>query len=268
MTPLQSGARFALIGDPVEHSLSPVMQAAAFRAKRLDATYVALRVSVSELPSVLDTFLAERWTGFNATTPLKEALIERMMSLTPEAKAAGGVNVVRIDGGSMIGHNTDGAGMLDALADEGVERVHGTRVLILGAGPAARAIGAALADAGAHVECWSRTPERARLIGPPPSGESSVAISALPEAAIVPEAVLAHIAAGALVADVNYSAARSPVPARFGARRADGLGMLLHQGARSFQWWTDEPAPLAVMREALARAKGRAVRPGAESKPR
>jgi shikimate dehydrogenase len=261
-------ARYAIIGDPVDHSLSPVMQAAAFAASGFDATYGALKTGSADLSTVLARFRNEGWAGFNATTPLKEALLPFMDVLTPEAARVGGVNVARLDGEHLIGHNTDGAGMLDALLENWSGSIRGVRVLVLGAGPAARSIGFALADAGANVSCWSRTIERARRIGPRPSGTSAIVVSALPSDAEVPDEILALIARDALVADANYRAPRSPVPMRVGATHIDGLGMLLHQGARSFEWWTGLPAPLAAMRDALANAPGRAAPAGAESKPR
>jgi shikimate dehydrogenase len=261
-------ARYAVIGDPVDHSLSPVMQTAAFAASGSNATFGALRTDVAGLPAVLARFRSEAWAGFNATTPLKEALLPLMDELTSEAERVGGVNVARLDGERLVGHNTDGAGMLDALAENWSGTLRSVRVLVLGAGPAARSIGMALVDAGAIVACWSRSMERARRIGPPPSGRAAIVVSALPSDAVVPDEILALIASDALIADANYHAARSPVPPLVGATHVDGLGMLLHQGARSFEWWTGLPAPLAAMRDALANAPGRAARLGAESKPR
>ncbi|HLJ84041.1 MAG TPA: shikimate dehydrogenase [Candidatus Eremiobacteraceae bacterium] len=263
-----SPARYAIIGDPIVHSLSPAMQTAAFAASEWNATYSALRTDIAGLPALISRFRREAWAGFNATTPLKEALLPLVDELTPEAKRVGGVNVARLDGERIVGHNTDGSGMLDSLAENWPGTLRGVRVLVLGAGPAARAIGIALADAGAIVACWSRTLERARLVGPQPSGLASIVVSALPSDANVPDEILAHIAGDALIADANYHAARSPVPSNVGATRIDGLGMLLHQGARSFEWWTGLPAPLAAMRDALANASGRAARPRAESTSR
>jgi shikimate dehydrogenase len=261
-------ARYAIIGDPVDHSLSPVMQSAAFAASGSDATYSALRSDVAGLPALLARFRSEAWAGFNATTPLKEALLPLMDVLTPEAERVGGINVARLDGERFVGHNTDGAGMLGSIAENWSGPLRGVHVLVLGAGPAARSIGIALAGAGAIVECWSRTMERARRIGPPPSGNAGIVVSALPSDAEVPAQILALIASDALIADANYRAERSPVPMRVGAKHIDGLGMLLHQGARSFEWWTGQPAPVAAMRDALANVSGRAARLGAESKPR
>ena len=232
MTP--APARYAIIGDPVDHSLSPVMQRAAFVASGSDATYGALRTDAAGLPAILARFRNEAWAGFNATTPLKEALLPFMDVLTPEAQRVGGVNVARLDNEHFVGHNTDGTGMLDAIAENRPGTLRGVRVMVLGAGPTARSIGIALAEAGAIVECWSRTMERARRIGPPPSGHAAIVVSALPSDVEVPKEILALIARDALIADANYRAARSPVPVNVGAKHIYGLGMLLHQGARSF----------------------------------
>ena len=93
-------------------------------------------------------------------------------------------------------------------------------------------------------------------------------ISALPTDATVPAEVIDLIDPRAAVFDINYASAHSPLPQTAGARRSDGIPMLLHQGALAFSWWTGKDAPLEVMRAVLERAQGRAERPGTENSPR
>ncbi|HLN46751.1 MAG TPA: shikimate dehydrogenase, partial [Magnetospirillaceae bacterium] len=240
---------YALIGDPVGHSLSPAMQAAAFAAAQVDATYAALAVDLGGLREFVARARAGSFAGFNVTTPLKEAIVAHLDHLTDEAREAGAVNLVRRAGGSLEGHNTDGAGLVAALADVWDWQPRGANALILGSGPAGRAIARALKRAGAvALACWSRNEQTARTIGPPPHRTVDLAVSALPADAIVPDAILESIGPRTLLFDVNYRAARSPFPPRIGAQRSDGLPLLVRQGALSFEWWTGQPAPVAVMR--------------------
>ena len=144
----------------------------------------------------------------------------------------------------------------------------GLDVLLLGAGPAARAIALALAQRGARIACWSRRAEQAARVGPSPDRRAALVISALPSGATVPPAVIAVVDPNADVFDVNYASGRSPLPADIGLRHSDGIPMLLHQGALAFEWWTGLPAPLGAMRVALDIAQGRAERSSTENRPR
>lgn len=243
--------RYAVIGDPVAHSLSPAMQNAAFRACAIDAAYEAMQVRVDALAAAIDRLRGD-FSGFNVTTPLKEAVLAHLDAQTDVAAEAMAVNTVRIERGRLTGHNTDGAGFLAALADIWRYEPRGKNVCILGSGPAARAIAIALQKKGAaRVDCWSRNPLTASAIGEAPAGRPDLIVSALPADAAVPDDVLQTIAGAAYVFDVNYRAVSSPVPAGIGERRSDGLPLLLHQGALSFTWWLGRPAPLDAMRSAL-----------------
>ncbi|MBV8280861.1 MAG: hypothetical protein JO347_02210, partial [Candidatus Eremiobacteraeota bacterium] len=190
--------------------------------------------------------------GFNVTMPLKEAILDYLDELSDEARAVRAANVVRRDGRRLQGHNTDGLGLVAALADVWSWSPRGASALILGSGPAARAIAAALRREGAvAISCWSRNRLTASEIGPPPHRSVDVVVSALPAPAVVPDEVLERIGPHTMLFDANYRVARSPLPRHIGARRSDGLPLLLHQGALSFEWWTGAAAPLAAMRRAI-----------------
>ncbi|HEV2909395.1 MAG TPA: shikimate dehydrogenase [Candidatus Eremiobacteraceae bacterium] len=245
-------AAYALIGDPVEHSLSPVMQNAALRATGIDASYEAIRVPPEDLTSFIGMARSGSVDGFNVTTPLKEQVLGYLDDAGESAREAGAANAVRRDGDRLTGHNTDGDGLVAALADLWQWDPRGANALVLGSGPAARAFARALKRAGAvAISCWSRNAQTASAIGPPPRRPVDLAVSALPHDAVVPDEILESIDAHTSLFDANYGAPRSPFPPRIGARRADGLALLLHQGALSFEWWTGRPAPLEIMRRAI-----------------
>jgi shikimate dehydrogenase len=245
-------ARYAVIGEPIAHSLSPAMFNAAFAARSIDASYAAIEVRPDEAPEFAERARRGAFAGFNVTTPLKETVVALLDDLTDDARAADAVNVVRRDGDKLTGHNTDGAGLVRGLADVWGWTPSGASVLLLGSGPAARAIAIKLKEGGAvHVACWSRNAANARRIGPPPRRPADLLVSTLPASAVVHDAVLEFVGPQTFVFDANYSAARSPVPPGLGRARSSGLPMLLHQGALSYEWWLGSPAPLEAMRKAL-----------------
>lgn len=247
-------ARYGVIGEPVAHSLSPTMFSAAFAAAGIDASYTALEVRADEADEFVERARRGAFAGFNVTTPLKETVVALVDGLTDDARAAAAVNVVRRDGSTLTGHNTDGSGLVRGLAELWGWKPEGASVLLLGSGPAARAIAIKLKEAGAaHVACWSRNEATAAGIGPPPRRPADLIVSTLPASAVVPDAVLEFVDAHSFVFDANYSAARSPVPPGLGKARSAGLPMLLHQGALSYEWWLGTAAPLDAMRAALER---------------
>lgn len=249
--------RFAIIGDPVAHSLSPKMQMAAFDACGIAASYEAISVGRKDLSAAFARLRAAGFAGFNVTTPLKEKIIDLLAGCTADAAEARSVNTVRREeDGSYTGHDTDGAGLARAVRELWQFDPAGKAVLVLGSGPVARSSARALKNLGAaRVWCWSRNRSTAPLVGPPPEGAVELVVSTLPPDANAPNDVLARIGKASYVFDVNYGASRSPVPPELGAARSNGLPMLLHQGAMAFEWWTGKPAPIEVMRAALGLAK-------------
>jgi shikimate dehydrogenase len=261
-----------VIGDPVAHSLSPTLHNAAFEALGLDWVYVAFPVPRGFGGDAVVAVSALGLAGLNVTMPHKEDAAEACDELTPDAAALRSVNtVVALSDGQTLGDSTDGPGFLDALAEEDIA-VAGRPVLVLGAGGAARAVVLALGRAGAHVTVAARRPEAAESAAALAPGARVVALGAADPSAFAvvvnatplgmsggdplpvdPEAL--H--AGQAVVDLVYHPADTPLLTAARARGAvavNGLGMLLHQAARSFSLWTGRPAPIDAMGAAVTAA--------------
>lgn len=155
--------RLCVIGDPIGHSKSPLIQNAMIKAFGLDYEYTAVRVPGDQTAGWLARARAEGWAGFNATMPHKENLVPLMDELDPLAARCGAVNTVALREGRAFGYNTDAPGFLNALADLGVDPA-GKAVLVLGSGGAAKAVSAALAGAGARVTVANRTRSKAEAV--------------------------------------------------------------------------------------------------------
>jgi len=268
---------FAVLGDPVDHSLSPAMHEAAYKARRLPHVYLRHRVSPAELAAALDDARRLRMGGLNLTVPLKETVLPLLDGLTPAARRIGAVNtVIPRPGGRLVGDNTDSLGFLRSL--RGLMRLRGARVLIIGAGGSARAVGIALADAGvARLTLVNRTESRAQALAVRLAEGHATAVEVVPfdmleTGAILVDAdmVVNTTSAGledsalrlrwraapraTLFVDLLYGTRPTPFVAaarRAGRRAIDGSGMLLHQGALAFERWLGGRAPLAAMRGAL-----------------
>ena len=265
-----------LIGRPVAHSLSPAMHNAAFAKLGLPHRYEAKETSDDQLAATLDRMRRDDVLGANVTIPHKEAVLRLVDEVTDEARRIGAVNTVIRREGRLIGDNTDRLGFHRGLESAGILEVTNQDVLVLGAGGAARACVLELRG-GNDVLVANRSVERAeRLVAsmPPESGGDLRAIG-WDEArqlswvdALVNATPLGMQGEDALdgftldplpaiIADLVPIAGETPLVHR--AREAqhvrvmDGLLMLLHQAARSFELWTGVPAPLEVMRAALPR---------------
>ena len=156
--------KLCVIGDPVLHSKSPAIQNAMIAALGLDYIYLCQPVPRGEAGRWLSCARYAGYAGFNATMPHKEELAALVDELDPVARACGAVNTVCIRDGRTFGYNTDGAGFLRALKDELGLDAAGRRVVLLGAGGAAKAVSAALAGVGARVTVCNRTVEKARAL--------------------------------------------------------------------------------------------------------
>jgi len=233
------------------------MQQAAFAAQHIEATYDAIEATSDRIREVFAQLRAEQYAGWNITTPLKEAVMSLVDRATPEAAAARAGNVIRAeDNGTLTAHNTDGSGFVRAVRELWSWEPEASTVLILGTGPAARAIAIALRAGGAaSLACWSRDTARAAQIAPPPAGIADLVVSALPADATLPAHIVQAANDETMIFDLNYGRQGSPVAGMRGKRRSDGLPMLLHQGALSFEWWTGLTAPLAAMRSALKKTR-------------
>lgn len=277
-----------IIGDPVAHSLSPRMHTAAFEAAGLDWRYVAFRVPPARLEDAVRGIRALGFAGVNVTIPHKETVIPLLDGVEPAARGAGAVNTIRLEDGVLFGYNTDAPGLLDALTEDGGTALVAARCLILGAGGAGRS--AAFALAGAQVKSitvLNRTPSRAQDVAARvaqaapgcaltagPLDAATVARAA-EGADVVIQATSATLSAamgggggraawlqaiepmlrpGMTVLDMVYTPRRTELLAAAmdaGATVVDGVSLLVHQGARSFQLWTGLPAPVAAMRRAV-----------------
>jgi shikimate dehydrogenase len=238
------------------------MHNAAFRALGLDWMYELLDVSTTELPAAIERLRTPDVGGANVTIPHKQAVMDHMDTLDPEAVRSRAVNTIVTEGGRLTGANTDVAAIRAAIDELGLEP-RGANAVILGGGGAAR--GAAVALEGAHLTFASRHPEDADLPGKvlawdDPSlykvtRSADLLINATPlgrrdEMPLRP----AGLPKAGAVIDLVYVTGGTPLVRKarsLGLRTADGWGILLAQGARSFELWTGRSAPVDVMRETL-----------------
>jgi shikimate dehydrogenase len=257
-----------VVGFPVAHSRSPAMMAAAFTTLGLDWRYLKLPVRPELFAETVRALGGSGYRGVNVTVPHKPAALALADEASAAALAIGAANTLMFDRRSRVmADNTDAGGFLDALG----ETPRGERALVLGAGGAGRAVAWALREAAADVSIWNRTSERAATV----ASELGVRHAAAPESAdilvnatsvgldpSVPDReALAALGIGALepppaVVDLVYGSRPTPVQAwgeRAGSRVVDGIEVLVRQGARSLEIWTDCEAPLEAMR-AAARA--------------
>lgn len=264
--------RFAVLGHPVAHSLSPAMHRFALESLGLAGVYEALETPLEALPVRLGA-VREGYRGVNLTLPLKEAALAHLDWVSPEAQRIGAVNTVLQVEGRLFGFNTDAPGFLEALKAGGIP-LKGP-ALVLGAGGAGRAVAFALKEAGLEVWVWNRTPERARALAEA-FGLKAVPLERAPEARLLVNATRVGLGdpqatplppelfpqEGAAV-DLVYK----PLWTRFlkeaqaqGLKVQTGLPMLAWQGALAFRIWTGLlPDPLG-MEEAALRALGEASR--------
>ncbi len=237
--------KLALIGDPVAHSRSPEYQRGFLSEAGLPGTYEAIRVTAGTCAERIDELRAAGYLGLNVTTPLKEEAFARADYRDPAATASGAVNTL-ILGTSIEGYNTDGAGALGALRDVGLDGPPGKRILLLGAGPTARAVAFALTSAGAEVYVWNRTGARASALAHasgarlwPSTGRLDAVYSTLPpDAEIDDPGVRAARADVPLVIDANYGE-RATLGAHLERSDVhDGRAMLRASARASFDIFT------------------------------
>jgi len=272
-----------IFGDPVEHSLSPVMQNAALQAAGIDGLYIPWRVKAPGLSAALDSLRwMENFGGANVTLPHKEQAASLVDELSPEAASVGAVNTIVSRDGRLLGANTDGQGFLRSLQEEGGFVPRGRRAAILGAGGAARAVAWSLVEAGiAELLILNRTSERAELLadlvsqrmgvlalglglGDPRTraqlATCALLVNATPvglhpsdPSPIEPELLRPWL----LVHDLIYRPRETALlreAKRLGCQVLGGLGMLLYQGALAFELWTGRKPPEQAMKMALLQA--------------
>jgi shikimate dehydrogenase len=275
VSPTAGTRLFALLGDPVSHSLSPTFQNAAFAAAGLDAVYVALRCGPDALPGLLRG-IARAGGGGNVTVPHKALAAQTVERPSHAVRRTGACNAYWLEDGAIHGDNTDVAGAAAAVSGLLGRAPAGARVLLLGAGGAASAVVCALVDDGAErIVIANRTPERARALAerfraPGVRIDAADSVDALAGESFdlaINTTSLGLKADDALPLDpdaarVRIGAALDAVYTRTGTRwanemrarglpAADGKEMLIHQGAAAFRrWWGTDPS-LDVIRAAL-----------------
>jgi shikimate dehydrogenase len=273
MRPTGATVVAGIIGWPVDRSLSPAIQNAAFAAAGLDWIYVAWPVRPGEGAKAADAMRALSIRGLNVTMPHKRDVIPGLDALSPEAERAGAVNTIVADGTRLIGLNTDGPGFVRFLErDAGVDPA-GRRTLVLGAGGAARAVAIAMSDAGAEVTIAARRKEQADRVAALAKNGQSVGFDAAALEATLDDVTLvvnatpigrdgeampldpAWLEEQHVVVDLIYHPESTPLvrSARDrGLKAFNGTGMLVQQAALSFEAWTGVIAPIDAMRAAIA----------------
>ncbi len=277
-------ATYGILGWPVEHSRSPAMQSAAFRARGLDANYVCFPVHPDDVGDAVRGLKALGLRGANVTVPHKESVLRWLDEVTPEARAIGAVNTIVREIDRLVGYNTDSGGLMRSLDEAGVELEH-TRAVVLGAGGAARAAVVGLAARGVRqIVVAARRVDQATQLAHQLAivcGGTTLDVSDLSresltkqfrDASLVVQSTSATLSnssdahdfaaqlaldalpGDATVVDLVYKPRETTVLARAkerGLKTVDGLGMLLHQGALAFELWTHLPAPVEIMRQVL-----------------
>ena len=267
-----------LIGDPVEHSMSPAMHNAAFAKLGLDFCYVPFRVKPEDLPQAVAGMRALNIRGLNVTIPHKVAIIPYLDELDPLAEKIGAVNTVVNDNGVLQGFNTDAIGFLEALIQKGMEP-KGKKVVVLGAGGAGRAVSFVLAERGAHLVILNRwleldwAEELASQLTQ--TFQKEVKAQELTEVNLARSLKEAYILVNAtsigmspnidetlvspdllrpslVVFDIVYNPVKTKLlnqAEQVGAQIISGLEMLVWQGALAFELWTGAKAPVELMRK-------------------
>lgn len=282
---------YAVLGNPLGHSLSPLLQNHFFAQTIQNGVYLALPIEKDQLAAALEGLYAIGAGGCNVTIPYKEAVLPYLTALTPAAQACQAVNTLIPTAHGFVGDNTDGAGLLAALEYEQHWQPKGQTIAIIGAGGAAKGIAAsmAMAEAGKLI-IINRHKERAQalcswLTQIAPVQAEAFDLSILAEAELyrtahtfinttsvgmsphideLPPVAIQWLTSTHLVIDIIYNPLETKLlrSARLqGARTSSGLGMFIHQGALSFERWTGirpQTAPLyAILEAELEQRKGR-----------
>ncbi len=266
--PVQTEFLFAVIGNPVRHSLSPKMMNAAFKAMGAPAVYLAFEVD--GMDSALETFARMGFRGLSVTIPYKEDARRLAAEVDETAAAIGAVNTLRLrEDGAWEGRNTDWLGVVRSL--RAASSLQGKRALVIGAGGAARAVVYGLKREGAAVVVANRTAERGvslasafgcefASLGALAGRDFDVVVQSTSvglggrggfDAEFDPETLFRP---GVVVLDIVYSPMWTPFllsAKNAGCTVVHGLDMLLHQGVAQLEWWLGENAPVAVMDAAL-----------------
>jgi len=267
-----------IIGDPVEHSLSPVMHNAAFEELNLDFVYVAFRVRREELREAIIGTRNLDFHGLNVTMPHKNAVMRHLDEIDSTTRSIGAVNTILNDEGRLVGYNTDGVGALKALKETGITP-KGKKLLLLGAGGAGKAIAFHAAQEVEELVILNRTPQKAKKLAEvlrkdfnkkiDSNGLSietikeelrdtdilvnatSVGMHPKVDQSLVPPSLLRP---DLCVMEIVYSPLETKLAKdakAVGAKVASGIEMLVYQGAASFEIWTNHKAPVKAIKQAV-----------------
>lgn len=273
-----------VIGDPIAHTLSPAMHNAAFNHLKLDFVFLAFRVRAAELEDAMRGMRVLGIRGLNVTMPHKAAVTRYLDEVDSTVKFLGSANTVLNDDGRLLGFNTDGAGALRALRENGVDP-HGKKMLLFGAGGAAKAIAYSLAPEVRELCVLNRAPEKAKSLANTLNGMfgEKVVGDALSPTAIQSHLQDADILVNATSVGMHPNVSQSLAAAQWlkpslcvmdivydpvetalakdakalGVRVVSGVEMLLYQGAASLEIWTGCVAPIEVMRNAALNELGK-----------
>ncbi len=267
-----------VIGDPIEHTLSPIMHNAAFEALQLNYVFLAFKVEAAEVEKAIGGVRALNIHGLNVTMPHKNAVIKFLDETDPTSRAIASANTVLNKDGKLLGFNTDGVGALNALEQNGV-KPRGKKILLFGAGGAAKAIAYALTQEADEVTILNRTPKQAeefaiflhqkfgkkiksgdlsRVSIKTNVADADVLINAtsigmkpnVDQTLVEQEWLKPDLA----LMDIVYNPIETKLARaakEVGAKVVSGVEMLIYQGAASFEIWTACNAPIEVMRKAV-----------------
>jgi len=267
-----------VVGDPIEHSLSPIMHNAAFERLNLDFVYVAFRVRADEIKDATVGMKGLGIHGLNVTMPHKGTVMKYLDEIDSIARSIGAVNTILNDDRRLIGYNTDGIGALKSLRENGIN-LDGKKLLLLGAGGAGKAIAFCIAQEVYELVILNRTAQKAKKVAKFLRKKFNKKITAgtLSAELIRKEISDANILINATsvgmhpntnsslvdpiwlkpelcVMDIIYN----PIVTQLvkdaksaGARVISGIDMFIHQGAASFEIWTNHPAPVEIMKQAI-----------------
>lgn len=274
--------RVALFGYPLGHSMSPPMHHAAAAALGMELSYSLWPVEAADLPGAVRGLRADPWLGANVTLPHKPAMLHLVDAVSPVAGRIGAVNTVAKRAGSLLGENTDAPALLRCLRESFDLQPAGELALVIGAGGAARAVVAALLDAGvARIRLWNRTPEHAHALVAALGAADDAGLSRVRVAdRFLPDSVAEAATLVINATSVGLDGHTSPLPSvawrrgtRFfdlvygpdgtplvrhmrsrGFQAQDGLWMLVYQAALSFELWTGLQPSEQVMYAAASAA--------------
>jgi shikimate dehydrogenase len=266
-----------VIGDPIEHTLSPAIHNAAFNHLKLDFVFLAFKVKAADLENAVWGMRGLGIHGLNVTMPHKSTVIAYLDEVDPAVKFLGSANTILNKNGKLLGFNTDGVGALKALRENGTE-LSEKKVLLFGAGGAAKAIAFSLAEEVGELVVLNRAAEKAAVLADALNrmfGKKIVGGALSPSAVqknLQDADILVNATSVGMHPNVNQSLVApqwlksnltvmdivyNPVETKLakdakvaGAKVISGVEMLIYQGAASFEIWTERTAPIEVMRRA------------------